>query len=169
MKAAILFEQNKPLIVDKVELPKKLDFGQVLVKVYYSGICGSQLGEISGIKGPDSYLPHLLGHEGTGKVLETGPNVSHIQEGDHVVLHWKPSIGIDAKPPLYEWKGKSLNAGKVTTFNQYAVVSENRLTSIPKDFDMKTATLFGCAVTTAFGVVNNDAEIKVAFFVSSII
>jgi len=161
MKAAILFEQNKPLIVDKVELPKKLDFGQVLVKVYYSGICGSQLGEISGIKGPDSYLPHLLGHEGTGKVLETGPNVSHIQEGDHVVLHWKPSIGIDAKPPLYEWKGKSLNAGKVTTFNQYAVVSENRLTSIPKDFDMKTATLFGCAVTTAFGVVNNDAEIKV--------
>ena len=54
-----------------------------------------------------------------------------------------------------------MNAGWVTTFNEKAVISENRLTSIPKDFDMKLATLFGCAVTTAFGVVNNDAEIKV--------
>jgi len=161
MKAAILFEQNQPLVVDKVELPEKLDFGQVLIEVVYSGICGSQLGEIDGIKGLDSHLPHLLGHEGSGIVLETGPNVSHVQVGDHVVLHWKPSTGIDAKPPVYKWKEKSLNAGKVTTFNQYAVVSENRLTSIPKDFDMKLATLFGCAVTTAFGVVNNDAEIKV--------
>jgi S-(hydroxymethyl)glutathione dehydrogenase/alcohol dehydrogenase len=49
----------------------------------------------------------------------------------------------------------------VTTFNEQAVVSENRLTVIPDDFDMRIAPLFGCAVTTAFGVVNNDAQIKV--------
>src|SRR5262249_50530563 len=54
-----------------------------------------------------------------------------------------------------------LNAGWVTTFNQYAVVSENRMTVIPADFDLKLAPLFGCAVTTAAGVVNNDAGIKV--------
>ena len=48
MKAAILFEQRKPLIVDEVELPKTLDVGQVLVKIHLSGICGSQLGEIEG-------------------------------------------------------------------------------------------------------------------------
>jgi S-(hydroxymethyl)glutathione dehydrogenase/alcohol dehydrogenase len=57
--------------------------------------------------------------------------------------------------------GKSLNAGKVTTFNECSIVSENRITKIPKDLDMRVATLFGCAVTTAFGVVNNDAKVKI--------
>ena len=161
MQAAILVEPNKPLVIYEVELPSKLDFGQVLVQVNYSGICGSQLGEIDGVKGEDPYLPHLLGHEGSGIVLEIGPNVSHVQVGDSVVLHWKPGKGIDASPPKYQWQGKPLNAGGVTTFNQLAIVSENRLTPIPATFDMKAATLFGCAVTTAFGVVNNDANIKI--------
>jgi len=49
----------------------------------------------------------------------------------------------------------------VTTFNEQAIVSENRLTVIPDNFDMRIAPLFGCAVTTSFGVVNNDAQIKV--------
>ena len=35
------------------------------------------------------------------------------------------------------------------------------LTTIPKDFDLKIAPLFGCAVTTAMGVINNDAQVKV--------
>ena len=161
MQAAILVEQNKPLVIDEVELPNELDFGQVLVQIHYSGICGSQLGEITGVKGSDSYLPHLLGHEGSGIVVETGPNVTNMKVGDHVVLHWRSGNGIEAKPPVYKWKGKTLNAGLVTTFNQYAIVSENRLTTIPDNFDMRIASLFGCAVTTAFGVVNNDAKIKI--------
>ena len=68
MKAAILVEQHQPLVIDQVELPETLDVGQVLVKIHYSGICGSQLGEIEGVKGEDKYLPHLLGHEGSGVV-----------------------------------------------------------------------------------------------------
>ena len=83
------------------------------------------------------------------------------KEGDHVVLHWKKASGIDSVTPIYKWKNKKLNAGWVTTFNDEAIISENRLTKIPNNFDMKTATLFGCSVTTAFGVVNNDAQIKV--------
>ena len=51
MKAAILVEQRKPLVVDEVGLPQSLEVGQVLVEVHYSGICGSQLGEIDGAKG----------------------------------------------------------------------------------------------------------------------
>ena len=68
MRAAILTEIQKPLIIDEVHLPELLDFGQVLVKLHYTGICGSQLGEIAGAKGQDNYLPHLLGHEGSGVV-----------------------------------------------------------------------------------------------------
>jgi S-(hydroxymethyl)glutathione dehydrogenase/alcohol dehydrogenase len=77
------------------------------------------------------------------------------------VLHWRPSSGIQSPPPKYRWGTKTVNAGWVTTFNEQAVVSENRLTKIPDDFDIRIAPLFGCAVTTAFGVVNNDASIKV--------
>ena len=68
--AAILNEQKKPLLVDEIEIINKLEIGQVLVKLKYSGICGSQLGEIDGVKGTDKYLPHLLGHEGSGTVLD---------------------------------------------------------------------------------------------------
>ena len=57
--------------------------------------------------------------------------------------------------------GKKINAGWVTTFNEKSIVSENRLTIIPEDFDLKVAALFGCAVTSAFGAVNNDANLKI--------
>jgi len=160
MEAAILVEQNSPLIIDTVDIPEKLDVGQVLVKLHVSGICGSQLGEISGIKGPDRFLPHLMGHEGSATVLEIGPGVKTVSKGDFVVLHWRKGTGIQSDPPIYKWRGKRLNAGWVTTFNTHAVISENRCTAIPKEIDFDIAALFGCAVTTGFGVVENNAKIK---------
>ena len=161
MKAAILVEQNTPLVVADVILPERLSFGQVLVKVHYSGICGAQINEIEGVKGPDKFLPHLLGHEGSGIVMEIGAGVKTVKKGDHVVMHWRPSDRLQSETPSYSWNGQRVNAGWVTTFNEYAVVSENRLTTIPGDFDMKLAPLFGCAVTTAMGVINNDAQLKI--------
>jgi S-(hydroxymethyl)glutathione dehydrogenase / alcohol dehydrogenase len=160
MKAAILVAQNEPLVVDEITLPQTLEVGQVLVKVHYSGICGSQLGEIDGAKGEDKYLPHLLGHEGTGIVEAVGPGVRYVKPDDHVVLHWRKSQGIESIPPCYEWKEKKVNAGLIATFNEYAIVSENRVTPIAKESDMETASLFGCAVTTGFGVAENNAKIR---------
>ena len=127
----------------------------------YSGICGAQINEIDAVKGLDKFLPHLLGHEGVGTVLEIGPGVTTVKSGDQVVLHWRPSSGIQSQTPEYRWGEKKVNAGWVTTFNTHAVISENRLTVIPKSLDMRVATLLGCAVTTAFGVVDNDAKIKI--------
>jgi Zn-dependent alcohol dehydrogenase len=161
MKAAILVEQRKPLVVAEVDCPQTLDVGQVLVKVHYSGICGSQVGEIDGAKGEDKFLPHLLGHEASGTVLETGPGVRYVKPGDKVVMHWRKGLGIEAAPPIYGWNGRQLNAGWITTFNDYAIVAENRLTPIPGDSDLKVAALFGCAVTTGFGVVVNNAKVKI--------
>ena len=161
MKSAILVESKKPLVVAEIDLPTKLEFGQVLVKVCYSGICGAQINEIDAVKGPDKFLPHLLGHEGSGIVEKIGEGVTTVKPGNNVVLHWRKSAGIESATPKYFWKGKQVNAGWVTTFNEKAIVSENRLTVIPKNFDMRIAPLFGCAVTTAFGVVNNDANIKI--------
>ena len=127
--AAILVELNKPLVLEEIEIPK-LSFGQVLVKVTNSGICGSQLGEIDGVKGKDDYLPHLLGHEGSGIVEKVGRGVSRVKPGDKVVLHWRPSQGIQSTTANYLWNGKNVNSGWVTTFNEKTIVSENRLTPV---------------------------------------
>ncbi len=161
MKSAILVESKKPLIVAEIDLPAKLEFGQVLVKVCYSGICGAQINEIDAVKGLDKFLPHLLGHEGSGIVEKIGEGVTTVKSGDHVVLHWRKSAGIESVTPQYLWNGKKVNSGWVTTFSEKTIVSENRLTVIPKSFDMRIAPLFGCSVTSAFGVVNNDAKIKI--------
>lgn len=158
--AAILVEQRKPLVLDEVEIPV-LGFGQVLVDIQVSRICGSQLGEIDGAKGPDRFLPHLLGHEGGGIVLEVGPEVRHVKPGDRVVLHWRPGRGIEARGALYDWNGRVANSGCITTFNRYSVISENRLTAVPPDTDFEVCALLADTLTTGFGVINNDAAVKI--------
>ena len=77
-KAAILVRSREPLVVDEFTLPERLECGQVLVKILYSTICGSQLGEIDAKKGEDRFLPHMLGHEASARVLECGPGVRHV-------------------------------------------------------------------------------------------
>ena len=160
MKAAILERLNHPLVVDKLELPV-LDYGQVLVEVKRSGICGAQLGEMSGVKGEDKYLPHLMGHEGGGIVLEIGPGVSLVKKNDNVVMHWRKGAGIECKHPKYKRNENLVGGGWVTTFNDCSVVSENRLTVIPNDIPYEIAALMGCAVTTALGLINNEANLKI--------
>ena len=159
-EAAILIAQNKPLIIEKIKIQDKLKIGQVLVEVYVSGICGSQIGEIDGVKGEDKYLPHLMGHEGCGRVLEVGPGVNTVKKGDKVVVHWRKGSGLNSELPEYYLSEQKINAGWVTTFNKFSVVSENRCTKIPECISNDEASLFGCAVTTGFGVVENNAKIR---------
>ena len=159
-KAAILVEQQRPLVIDEIELPADLAYGQVLVKILYTSICGAQINEYLGTKGPDKFLPHLLGHEASAIVEKIGPGVTTVKPGDMVVLHWRKGEGINSDTPKYQWKGKPLNAGWVTTFSEYSVVSENRVTPVPRDVNPKTAALYGCAITTAFGMLQNEAHLK---------
>lgn len=160
MKAAILEKLNSPLVVDSIE-PQRLQYGQVLVEVHKSGICGAQIGEIAGVRGPDRFLPHLMGHEGGGIVLEIGPGVKYVKPGDHVVMHWRKGVGIEADPPKYQRGDSLIGGGWVTTFNEMAVVSENRLTPIAEDIPFEIAALMGCAVTTGLGIINNEAHLKI--------
>ncbi len=156
-RVAVLVEQNKPLVLAEIELPL-LQVGQVLVKVAYSGICGSQIGEITGVRGHDKYLPHLLGHEGSGIVQNVGLGVKKVKPGDRVVLHWVKGSGIDTSGPKLEWNGEGLNAGPITTFSEYTIVPENRVT--PINIGLRCAALLGCAVTTGLGIVFNDIKLK---------
>ena len=142
------------MLIEKIRIPEKLHEGQVLVKNFYSGVCGSQLGEIDGIKGKDNYLPHLLGHEAVGKVLKVGKKVSRVKSGDNVLLHWMPTEGISSPGPKYLWKNKTINAGPIATFTDLSIISENRLTPLKKNLDNnKEVLLLGCTISTAIGSI----------------
>jgi Zn-dependent alcohol dehydrogenase len=101
-----------------------------------------------------------LGHEGCGIVQEIGPGVTNVQIGQKVVMHWRPGKGIDSQFPKYAYGEKVFTSGKVTTFSEFSIVSENRLTPVPEDTPPELAALLGCGMTTAFGVVTNESGIK---------
>ena len=160
--AAILTKLNKPLKIIKVSIPGELRKGQILVQLISSSICGAQVNEIQGVKGPDKYLPHMMGHEGYGKVIDTGPKVKKIKKNDNVILHWRKGSGIEADGAIYySDKIGKINSGKVTTFSEMSVVSENRVTKIKITNQLKKIVpCFGCSLSTAYGLVFNETKMK---------
>lgn len=159
-QAAILETSMNPLVVEPIEFEGPLLPGQVLVRVEYSGICGAQINEIDAVKGPDRFLPHLLGHEGYGEVIAIGPGVSTVNPAQKVILHWMQGPGIQSELPTYSRGTAKVNAGWVTTLSQMAVVSENRCTPVKSSLDPWVLPIFGCAATTAAGVVGKEAQVR---------
>ena len=159
MKAAVLEKLNYPLAIREV-FPTQLLPGQVYVKVLASGLCGAQLHEIRGHKGNGKFLPHLMGHEGCGIVKEVGPGVTTVQEGDKVVMHWRPGSGIESEFPKYHLGEKIISSGKCTTLSEFSIVSENRLTKVPHDTPTVLAAMLGCSLTTALGIIDNECNLK---------
>jgi S-(hydroxymethyl)glutathione dehydrogenase / alcohol dehydrogenase len=158
-RAAILVQTGQPLVIGELEIPA-LKPAQVLVEICYSGACGTQLLEVRGRRGEDKWVPHCLGHEGTGVVLEVGADVRKVKPGDAVVLSWIKGSGGEAGGTVYRWDGRSVNAGGVTTFQRHAVVSENRLTPLPAGTSMELAVLLGCAAPTGMGSIVNVAKVQ---------
>ncbi len=168
MKAAVLEQIGKPLVVRDIpvvfgngsifEDEVGLSRGQVLIRMSCAGICGAQLQEIDGRKGDPSHLPHLLGHEGAGVVAGVRADSTKFRIGDKVVVHWKKSAGPDVIGGIYG----AVKSGPCTTFSEYTIVSENRVTAIPSDVPDDLACLFGCCLSTALGIVENVARVAVS-------
>jgi S-(hydroxymethyl)glutathione dehydrogenase/alcohol dehydrogenase len=158
-EAALLVQTGTPLVLAEIDIPA-LKPGQVLVEIAYSGVCGTQVMEWRGDKGEDRWVPHCLGHEGSGAVLETGNAVTKVKAGDRVVLSWIKGNGIEAGGAIYDWEGRKVNAGGVTTFQRHAVVSENRLTVLAAELPMDVAVLLGCAAPTGMGAVYNVLKVQ---------
>jgi S-(hydroxymethyl)glutathione dehydrogenase / alcohol dehydrogenase len=156
-KAAVLYTLGQPLIIDTVEFPAPAA-GQVAVKVAFSGVCLSQLMEARGKRGEDRYLPHLLGHEGSGTVIAIGDGVTKVKVGDRVVLGWIKGSGMDVPGPKVNKDGQIINAGAVTTFSSHTIVSENRCVKLPEGIPMDLAVLFGCAILTGAGIACNQVK-----------
>lgn len=158
-KAAVLVNVNNALEILEIICPE-CDYGQVLVKILYSGVCRSQLMEVKGGRGQDSYLPHLLGHEGSGVVMEIGEGVTKVKPGDSVILSWLKGAGIDASGAKYICDNRIINSGRVSTFSNYSIVSESRLIKKPEGLAFDSAILFGCALPTGAGMVLNELKPK---------
>lgn len=156
--AAVLVELNRPLEVMTLALPA-LKPGQVMVDVAYSGVCQSQLNEVRGRKGPDRYLPHTLGHEGSGTVVAAGEGVAKVKPGDKVVLSWLKGSGADVPGTVYGGPLGPVNSGAISTFMRRTVTCENRLTPLPAGVPLREAALLGCAIPTGAGIVMNTLKI----------
>ena len=100
MKAAILTKQNSPLrIYDNIKV-KNLSMDLCWLKLPI-GVCHSQLMEVRGKRGKDFFLPHLLGHEGSGKVISIGDGVKKVKVNDLVILGWIKGCGIEVGSSTY--------------------------------------------------------------------
>ena len=159
IKAAVLTELNKQLEIKTLRM-QVLEPGQVLVKILFSGVCRSQLMEIKGMRGEDPWLPHLLGHEGSGIVIGTGPGVSKVKVKDEVILTWIKGNGMEGPGAEYNHEGIIIHSGRVTTFSNYSIVSENRLIKKPNNLAFDTAILYGCALPTGAGMVLNELSVS---------
>lgn len=150
-KAAVLREFNDVSIEDVscVEIPKD----SVVVKVFLSGICRSQLMEFRGGRGEDKWLPHLFGHEAVGEVLSFGSGVSKLNVKDKVILTW---IGANPKnfvpPKILDINGNLINSGKIATITQIAIVHKDCCIKKPNGISDEVAVLFGCALGTGSGI-----------------
>ena len=164
-KAAILFEVGQKLDIREVEVAGPQE-GEVLVRMAVGGVCHSDLHVMTGHLGAP--LPAVLGHEGAGTVIETGPGVTSVRPGDNVIPLWRVACGeceycTAARPALCEVgreiraTGRLLNGtgrfsldGKeikhfigVSAFSEYTVIMEKALVKIPEGFPLEQAALLG--------------------------
>ncbi|MFJ4207915.1 alcohol dehydrogenase catalytic domain-containing protein [Paenarthrobacter sp. NPDC089675] len=90
MKAVVFRDSDTRVAVTDVDLaaPKA---GEVRVKIAAAGVCHSDLHVRQGDW--DAAVPMVMGHEGSGVVVELGEGVTSLAVGDHVVLSWVPPCG----------------------------------------------------------------------------
>lgn len=157
-KAAILVKPKK-IEINNFKLPIKLRDDQVLIKLKYSGVCGSQIMEYLGKRGRDKYFPHTFGHEAVGTIVKKGRKVKKVEVKDRVILSWIKGKGLDYGGfSLINEKGKKINFGPVSTFSSYTIVSENRVFLQPAKMSDIESVLYGCAIPTGAGMVINQLK-----------
>jgi S-(hydroxymethyl)glutathione dehydrogenase/alcohol dehydrogenase len=178
MKAAVLREVGKPLVIEDIQISKPGP-REVLIRTEAAGVCHSDLHFVEG-----SYpyqLPTVLGHESAGVVEEVGRDVHYVERGDHVITclsafcghcefcltgHMSLCQSPELQRPVGEAPRLTKNGEPVHQFlnlSSYAeqmLVHEHALVKIRKDMPLDRAALIGCGVTTGVGAVHNTAGVE---------
>ena len=169
-RAAIYVEPKRPLVVDEVEFSDP-GTDQVLVKLFASGICHSQLHTMQRPARKGQSLPALLGHESTGVVVAKGRDVRHVREGDHVITTWVDRDSATTNQPMVmhalndraqysaNWKGKSV-MHSAATWAEYAIAQERVVVPMPKELPTDVTSIVGCAVMTGAGAIVNTLQVR---------
>ncbi|MCA9489126.1 MAG: S-(hydroxymethyl)glutathione dehydrogenase/class III alcohol dehydrogenase [Myxococcales bacterium] len=183
-RAAIAVEAGKPLVIDEIDVdgPRA---GEVLVRIVATGVCHTDAYTLSGAD-PEGIFPSILGHEGAGVVVEVGPGVTSVAEGDHVVPLYTPECRackfcLSGKTNLCQairaTQGKGLmpdgtsrfkgKGGKAihhfmgtSTFATHTVLPEIAVAKVRSDAPLDKICLLGCGITTGVGAVLNTAKVE---------
>ncbi len=178
MKAAVLHEVNKPLVIEDVSLPKPGP-REVLIRTSVAGLCHSDLHFMEGLY--PHPLPAVLGHESAGVVEQVGSDVTYVKPGDHVVTclsvfcgtcdnctTGRPVLCTDTTVKMLPGQSNRLSWARSEKLNQFLnlssfaeqmLVHENAIVKIRKDMPLELAALIGCGVITGYGAVVNTAKV----------
>ncbi len=182
-RAAVAHGAGGKLTIETVQLDGPRD-GEVLVEIKATGICHTDQFTLSGAD-PEGLFPAILGHEGAGVVVDTGPGVSSVKKGDHVIPLYTPecrqcdyctSGRTNLCQAIRETQGRgvmpdgtsrfSLGGSPLfhymgtSTFSNYTVLPEIAVAKIREDAPFDKVCYIGCGVTTGLGAVINTAKVK---------
>jgi S-(hydroxymethyl)glutathione dehydrogenase/alcohol dehydrogenase len=183
VRAAVAHAAGAPLVIETVQLdgPKA---GEVLIEVKASGICHTDEFTRSGAD-PEGLFPAILGHEGAGVVVDTGPGVTGLVRGDHVIPLYMPECrqcksclsrktnlctairATQGKGVMPDGTSRFSLRGKLlhhymgcSTFANYTVLPEIAVAKIRADAPFDKVCYIGCGVTTGIGAVINTAKVE---------
>jgi S-(hydroxymethyl)glutathione dehydrogenase/alcohol dehydrogenase len=181
VEAAVLFGTHQPYKVVDIELDKPKE-REVLVELTASGLCHTDDHLVTGDMPVP--LPMVAGHEGAGVVVELGPEVTRVKEGDHVILHAPPNCGqcrwcVTGRAYICDRSAFALTGYgadgtyrrhldgadigafcQLGTFSPYTTVSETQVVPIDSDVPLNVAALIGCGVTTGFGAATKVGQVR---------
>lgn len=147
----------------------------VIVRVQACGVCHTDLAYRDG--GINDEYPFLLGHEAAGIVETVGDRVTHVAEGDYVVLNWRAVCGEcrACKRGQQQYCFATHNASKKMTlsdgteltpalgigaFIDKTLVHEGQCTKVDPAADPAVAGLLGCGVMAGIGAAVNTGQVS---------
>lgn len=159
-RAAVDVEHGQPLQIEEIELPDP-NADEVLVELYASGICHSQLHQLHN---PDLARPLLLGHEATGVVAATGSAVTHVREGDRVMVTWVPRDITVEYPPVprtrFNFRGRDIEGPNIYTWAEHVLAQQQMVIPLGNDVSVEDTSIIGCATVTGVGAVLGSAKVQ---------
>lgn len=183
MRAAVLEKAGEPLkIYDDVEIMEPR-VGEVRVNIKFCGLCHSDLSIANGTM-PFGDNPIILGHEAAGIVEKTGPGVTHLQAGDHVVMTPAPPCSqcyycqrgehslcvntmnimtntlMDGSTGLSRGGQTLMRGVGMGALAEYVIAPATGAIKIDPDIPLDTVCVIGCALQTGVGAVLNTAQVE---------
>ena len=154
MKAAVVREFGKPLVIEEVKTPEPGP-GEIQVKIEACGVCHTDLHAAHGDWPVRPNPPFIPGHEGVGFVSGVGAGVTHVKEGDRVGVPWLYSACGHCDHCMGGWEtlcesqrntGYSVNGG----FAEYAIADPNYVGHLPDNIPFVEIAPILCAGVTVY-------------------